>query len=343
LANEANREGWILREVIVWLKNKTLPWSSRGRMRNAFEYVLFFVKSEKFKYRVDRLREPNDLEQWWVRYPERYNPQGKAPSNVWPVPIPVQGSWANTAIQHACPLPPDLVERMLLISSDPGDVVLDPFAGSGVVVAEAQRLGRRGAGVELVQGHIDAYHATVLPEITERRGRDLVRELHGRSEELRNKIVDLRTVKYPKALALKAREINPGLPRACAIYGFRRRPTAREITLEVVVVLSEADRDWIQGWREALERATRRRPVSKFGVNPAFRVVTQNDQRALHRSRRLWAYVGGQTHRAAGRCTVANVDQWMEKPSRYDHPLVVSNVYVDESPRQLRTAEAGAK
>ncbi len=149
LAQEAEACGWILRDVIVWEKDKTRPWSSRGRLRNSFEYVLFFVKSSRFKYYVERLREPLALKRWWVRYPERYNPEGKAPSNVWRAAIPVQGSWANTAIQHACPLPPDLVERMLLLSTDLGDVVLDPFAGSGVVVAEAERLRRRGVGVEL--------------------------------------------------------------------------------------------------------------------------------------------------------------------------------------------------
>ena len=222
LAQEATSEGWILRDVIIWIKDKTLPWSGRGRMRNSFEYILFFVKSPSFKYHVDRLREPDDLEQWWVRYPERYNPHGKAPSNVWAVPIPVQGSWANTAVKHACPLPADLVERMLLLSSDNGDTVLDPFAVSGVVVAEARRLERRGVGVELVQRHIDAFHTTVLPEITERRGIDKLQQLHERSEELRKTIIDLRSVKYPKVLAKTIRELDRSLPSPYAIYGLRK-------------------------------------------------------------------------------------------------------------------------
>ncbi len=336
LAEEASEVGWTLREVIIWLKDKTLPWSSRGRMRNAFEYVLFFVKSDRFKYHVDRLRQPSDLEQWWVRYPERYNPQGKAPTNVWPVPIPVQGSWANTQIQHACPLPPDLVERMLLISSDPGDVVLDPFAGSGVVVAEAKRLERRGVGVELVQKYIDAYHSTVLPEITERRGRDLVKELHDQSEQLRQTILDLRTVKYPKVLEMKAREVDPSLPPARALYAFRRGDSKKYIDLEVVVVLDDNHMDHAEAWRSALFRGTRRRPVSKFGVRPRLSVVARSDQRDLHRGRRLWAYVGGRTHQAAGLCKWENVTEWEAKPSRHKTPLIVSSVQVDEQPRRLR-------
>ena len=339
LAQEAAREGWLLREVIVWIKDKTLPWSSRGRMRNAFEYVLFFVKSDKFKYRVDRLREPTDLAQWWVRYPERYNPQGKAPTNVWEVPIPVQGSWANTTVQHACPLPADLIERMLLISTEAGDVVLDPFAGSGVVVAEAQRLKRRGVGFELVEAHIDAFHKTVLPEITERRGTDLLHELHERSDDLRRTIFDLRAVKYPKLLGLKVREIDPGLPRPHALYAFRRGKAHSYIALDVIVVLADADMPAAEVWLGALDRATRRKPISKFGVKPRVRVVAQSDQAGLHRGRRLWAYVGGRTHRAAGKCTAANLQEWADKPSRHNHPLIVSNVFVDESPRRVRVGE----
>jgi DNA modification methylase len=339
LAEEAKHEGWILREIIIWLKDKTLPWSSRGRMRNEFEYVLFFVKSDKFKYRVDRLRQPSDLEQWWVRYPERYNPQGKAPTNVWQVPIPVQGSWANTTIQHACPLPADLIERMLLISTDPGDVVLDPFAGSGVVVAEAQRLKRRGLGVELIQEHIDAFHATVLPEITERRGRDLVQELNSQSEQLRRTILDLRAVKYPKKLELKAREVDPGLARAEALYCFRRGGSKKYLDLEIIVVLSDEDMEHADSWLSALSRATRRRPVSKFGVKPRLHIIAKSGQKQLHRGRRLWAYVGGRTHQAAGRCTSANVAEFQAKPSRHGLPLIVSNVYVDENPRRLRAAD----
>jgi hypothetical protein len=337
IAQEAERVGWTLRDVIVWVKDKTLPWSGRGRMRNGFEYVLFFVKSASFKYHVDRLREPDDLEQWWVRYPERYNPQGKAPANVWAVPIPVQGSWANTAVQHACPLPADLVERMLLLSTDDGDVVLDPFAGSGVVVAEAKRLGRRGLGVELVERHVEAFHSTVLPEITERRGVDVVQERNRLSKALQRTILDLRAVKYPKALMLEARKIDPTLPKPFAAYGFRRTRPARDgrVSLRVVVILDEADMHRKADYLRAIQRAARRKPASKFGIESEIEIRDNADLAALHRGRQLWAYPDGKTHRAAGRCTAATIEQQAAQPSRHNVPLVVSNVYVDEKPRRL--------
>lgn len=338
LAQQAQHEGWVLRDIIVWLKDKTLPWSSRGRLRNGFEYVLFFVKSSRFKYHVDRLREPNDLKQWWVRYPERYNPQGKAPSNVWAVPIPVQGSWANTAIQHACPLPADLIERMVLLSTDKNDVVLDPFAGSGVVIAEAQRLERRGLGMELVEDHISSFHSTVLPEITERRGADVVQELRARSDELQATVLDLRAVKYPKVVMLTAQEIDPTLPRPFAVYGFRSARPARDdrTSLELIVVLRDNDLSRCHDYLEAAERATYRRPASKFGITSEVHVVGVSSITRLHRGRALWAYVGGQTHRAVARCTSSTVSKLAEQKTRHKVPLVVSNVHVNEQPRRLR-------
>jgi hypothetical protein len=342
LADEAAREGWVLRDVVIWVKDKTLPWSSRGRMRNGFEYVLFFVKTDRFQYHVNRLREPANLEQWWVRYPERYNPQGKAPSNVWEVPIPVQGSWANTAVRHACPLPADLIERMLLLSTSEGDVVFDPFAGSGVVVAESQRLSRRGVGLELVDDYIEAFRTTVLPEITERRGVDVLQQVLARSERLRDTILDLRAVKYPKVVGQRARDIDPLLPRPIAIYALRRNKRRTPLAVDVVVVLRDCDAKHSEGFFEALRRASKRAPASKFGVSPRFRVLVRSDIGRLHRGRRLYAYVGGQTHRAAGLCTVSNVDEWADSPSRHNVPVVVSNVWVDESPRRLRLAEEAA-
>jgi hypothetical protein len=226
---------------------------------------------------------------------------------------------------------------MMLLSTDPGDVVLDPFAGSGVVVAEAQRLQRRGVGVELVARHIEAFHTTVLPEITERRGEDIVQEQRHRSDELQRTILNLRAVKYPKALMLGARSWDATLPAPLAAYSFRKPALRRgRLDVEVVFVLDEEHATDAERYIDAIEKASQRRPASKFGITPSFRVVTERDIVALHRGRRLYAYVGGRTHKAHGLCKASSVRQLAAMPSRYSVPLVVSNVHVDESPRALR-------
>jgi DNA modification methylase len=337
LAREAESVGWILRDVVIWLKDKTLPWSGRGRMRNAFEYVLFFVRSPKFKYRVERLREPTDLEQWWVRYPERYNPQGKSPTNVWAVPIPVQGSWANTAVRHACPLPADLIERMLLLSSDEQDVVLDPFAGSGMVVAEATRLRRRGVGVELISRHVAAFHSTVLPEITERRGVDVLRERQQHSDALQRTITNLRIVKYPKAMLRTLREMEPTLPDPYALYvlASRRRDRDGRVRADLLIILRDSEISRGDEFRRAAAGAMRRRPASKFGISANVSIVSIAELTRVHRGRKLWAYLDGRTHSTVGRCTMTTVHEQAMKPSRHRVPVIVSNVEVHETPRRL--------
>ncbi len=336
LAAEAETAGWILRDVIIWHKDKTLPWSSRGRLRNEFEYVLYFVRSASYKHRVDRLREPLVLEEWWVRYPERYNPLGKAPSNVWYVPIPVQGSWANTSIQHACPLPPNLVERMLLLSTDESDVVIDPFAGSGVVLAEAERLGRRSLGVELVDSHIEAFHSLVRPEILQRRGTDELLTRLRASEQLRERITELRVLKLPKVLLNQAKASCPDIVARAVIVTSPLRQTRDGRTksrVQFFVHGGPADRDC---YLNTVRRAATYRPASKFGLDATLEVHDASELSRRMRGQTLYAYVGGRMHDAAGRCRHVDVETYAARRTRTKMPVVLSPIEVHETPRPLR-------
>src|SRR3989344_275632 len=103
LCKIAEKAGWKLQEIIIWEKDRTLPYSRKGEMRNIFEYVLFFVKTNDFKYYPKRITD-FDLKEWWIKYPERYSTGGKIPTDIWKFPIPVQGSWGSSYIRHFCPL-----------------------------------------------------------------------------------------------------------------------------------------------------------------------------------------------------------------------------------------------
>jgi DNA modification methylase len=336
LAQEAETEGWILRDIIVWRKDKTLPWSSHGRLRNEFEYILFFVRSAKYKYHVDRLREPLVLEEWWVRYPERYNPLGKAPSNVWFVPIPVQGSWANTKIQHACPLPPDLVERMLLLSSDEGDVVFDPFAGSGVVLAEAERLERRPVGMELVAENVAAFEAVVRPEILQRRGTDELAARLESSERLRELLLKLRILKYPRALIKQGETSCPDVfPTAAIVTSPSRRLRDGRVRATVRFFV-DGDENARLRYERAAHAASSHRPASKFGIEADIFVHHSDALPTFMRGRRLHAYIGGRMHDAAGVCRFRDVSTYAARTTRVKFPVVLSPIEVHEAPRALR-------
>lgn len=343
LAEQATEVGWTLRDVIIWKKDKTLPWSGRGRLRNTFEYILFFVKTDRFKYHVDRLRDPVELEEWWVRYPERYNPEGKVPTNVWSIPIPVQGSWANTAIQHACPLPPDLVERLLLLSTDEGDVVLDPFAGSGVVVAEAERLKRRGLGVELVNKHVVAYHTVVKPEILQRRGKDELLERLEQGKKLQDEILKLRALKYPRVLLRELGRARPDLPTPSLAFAFSRtsdssvlREPHKVIECDVSFVVDASDED-LDDLLRAFKELSTKRPASKFGIVGDLQVLRPAELTDLVQAHsQLHRYMEGRTWWAEAPVYLDELVFFACRPHFEKMCPIISDIFIQRKPEALR-------
>jgi DNA modification methylase len=145
---EKSAKTWILRDVIIWDKGKNLPWNHKGHFKNQHEYILLFVKGDSFKFNVDRIREIIELKKWWKKYPERYNPNGKVPSNVWNFAAPLRG-WGENKQKHLCPFPLPLVEKIISLCSDENDWILDPFAGSGSVMAMANEMNRNSIGIDI--------------------------------------------------------------------------------------------------------------------------------------------------------------------------------------------------
>lgn len=152
---------WVLRDVIIWHRPKNLPWHTKGRLKHECEYILFFSKSKNHKYYVDRIRDIHEYRSWWLTYPERYNPRGRPPSNIWQFSIPIRG-WGNSRQKHLCPLPFPLIERVLTIASDSGDVILDPFAGSGSVIGLAFWMNRRAIGLDVSSEYKSVFEGDVL-------------------------------------------------------------------------------------------------------------------------------------------------------------------------------------
>jgi len=155
------KKTWKLKEIIIWDKEKNLPWNGKGNFKNQFEYILFFTKNDKFKFHIDRVREINDLKKWWKTYPERYNPDGKAPSNVWNYTTPIRG-WGNSKQNHLCPFPFSLIEKIISIASDKGDLVLDPFAGSGSVLSISCMMERNSVGIDVNKEYKKLFKEEVL-------------------------------------------------------------------------------------------------------------------------------------------------------------------------------------
>ncbi|THF52842.1 site-specific DNA-methyltransferase [Flavobacterium supellecticarium] len=208
LSNKLKESGWLLQDIIIWKKDKTVPWSTKGFMQRKFEYILFFTKSNEFKYNKDRVRnfDTSQLKRWWVKYPERYNPKGKALDEIWEFPIPVQGSWGDQYVRHFCPLPKEMVATMIEISTDKEDLVLDPFAGSGSVLFQSSIMQRNYVGFELNIEYINMFE-------------DYIKKMHSKLKKEHSKIIDnsdqtlfekrileLRALKFGRILVNKIEE-----------------------------------------------------------------------------------------------------------------------------------------
>ncbi len=152
---------WKLKDLIIWNKTKNIPWNAKGRFKNHFEYIFFYIKNDKYKFHIDRTREIANLKKWWLTYPERYNPKGKAPSNIWEFITPIRG-WGNGYLNHFCPFPFSLVERIISISTDENDLVFDPFAGSGSTLAMAYVMNRNSVGIDINKKYKENFEKEVL-------------------------------------------------------------------------------------------------------------------------------------------------------------------------------------
>ena len=103
--------------------------------------ILMFTKTKDFKFNLDNARVPQKY------YRERNNMRGANPGDVWEFS---HVHYCNGNRQnHPTQKPEGLIERMVLASSDEGDLVVDPFSGSGTTLRVCQQLGRRAIGIEI--------------------------------------------------------------------------------------------------------------------------------------------------------------------------------------------------
>lgn len=135
LALALQDRGWYLRSEIIWHKPNAQPESVRDRPTRSHETVFLLSKSERYKYDIDAMRGPND----------------RRLRTVWDV----KTQYYREASGHFATFPPGLVEPCVVLGSEPGDLVLDPFLGSGTTALVAGKLHRRFAGIELNPEYLD--------------------------------------------------------------------------------------------------------------------------------------------------------------------------------------------
>lgn len=145
---------FILQNRISWEREK-----GRGALnnwKNCLEDIWFFTKSKEYKFNLDAVKvqrpviapyrdESGKPKDWVDDGKQRY--RLTSPSNVWTdISIPFWSMPENTP--HPTQKPEKLIAKLILASSDAGDVVLDPFLGSGTTSVTAKKLGRNYIGIE---------------------------------------------------------------------------------------------------------------------------------------------------------------------------------------------------
>jgi site-specific DNA-methyltransferase (adenine-specific) len=154
--------GLIKRSHVVW--TYTFGVNSTGKLTRSHAHLLYYIRDPlRFTFHKDACLVPSARQ--LIYKDRRGNPQGRLPDDTWilrPQDLPDgfgpgQSTWhcpringtfkarAGTPTQ----VPEQLVGRIIRLCSNPGDIVLDPFLGSGTTARVAKKLGRRWVGYEL--------------------------------------------------------------------------------------------------------------------------------------------------------------------------------------------------
>lgn len=194
-------DGWYLRQDIIWHKPNPMPESVRDRCTKAHEYLFLLSKRERYYYDADAIKEASVTDDPRRPYgspganaldPRGAQGRGEIRANVKrgdfngkTNALPVREAFRSFTESrnrrsvwtiatkpysdaHFATFPVALVEPCVLAGSAPGDVVLDPFMGSGTVAQVAENLGRKWIGCEL-----NPEYARMVKRRTEQMGLEL--------------------------------------------------------------------------------------------------------------------------------------------------------------------------
>ena len=147
--------GLKLRNRVVWHFEHGLH--CRRRFSGRYEVILWYTKTDEYYFDLDSVRVPQ-------KYPGKRhfkgpragelsgNPLGKNPSDVWIFPNVKHNHREKTI--HPCQFPVELFDRLLLATTQPGDILLDPFAGVSSALCAAVLRGRRTCGAEILDKYV---------------------------------------------------------------------------------------------------------------------------------------------------------------------------------------------
>lgn len=162
--------GFHLRNWIIW--HYTFGQQPKNKFARSHTHILYFTKDPKnFTFNPDAVRVASARQTTYGD--SRANPKGKLPDDVWflrpqetpePMFAPEGDTWNVSRVcgtfkeregWHGCQMPIAVLDRIIKSASNPGDVVLDPFNGSGTTVVAAALLGRKYVGIDQSAEYVD--------------------------------------------------------------------------------------------------------------------------------------------------------------------------------------------
>jgi len=139
------RTGFYFRNWIIWYY--AFGQNQKKKFNRSHTHILYFTKDKKrFVFNDKDIRVPSARQ--LIYKDKRANPIGKIPDDVWQFSR-VCGTFKERIEKHPCQMPESLLELIIKASSNKGDLVLDPFGGTGTTAAAAKKLNRNFITIEV--------------------------------------------------------------------------------------------------------------------------------------------------------------------------------------------------
>lgn len=150
----ASKHGLKLVQEIVWRYHAGMAYSLRYTHRT--ERIMWLVKDpNNCTFNLDDVRVKK-----WARYDPKNNPLGKNPTDIWEIPRVANGG-KDHYLKHPAQFPPIMIERIIKAHSNKGDLVFDPFLGTGTTCVVAKDLQRHSIGCEIFEDYVEIAEARI--------------------------------------------------------------------------------------------------------------------------------------------------------------------------------------
>jgi|TARA_Y100000034_G_scaffold135944_1_gene209921 DNA modification methylase len=182
------KDGWYLRSDIIWQKNNSMPEPVKDRPTRSHEYIFLLSKSAKYYYDADAIKEPsltyenrdyaivrNRTKNYNSKLNKIRNIKGNIDKNGvtrTTAGLNLKSNAEKTSAfknkrdvwnintkpykeAHFAVFPEEIPMNCIKAGSKPGDIIFDPFVGSGTTLLVAQKLGRKSIGIDIKKDYLD--------------------------------------------------------------------------------------------------------------------------------------------------------------------------------------------